>query len=103
MWTALSPADLIATLSESTASSFLPRLHDRMISTPEGRQIMRDRPELDSAVMPRLKALRRGTLGREWVEWCERGGVTPDTREPVSVGVSDSLFSAPLCSTQAGC
>ena len=78
-------ADLIATLSESTATTFLPSLHEAMIAHPEGRQIMRDQPSIASDVHDKLRHLKRGTLGREWVEWCERGNVTPDTRAAVSL------------------
>ena len=46
---------------------------------------MRDVPLIDSTVHAKLKLMKRGTLGREWVEWCERGNVTPDTRAPVSL------------------
>jgi ubiquinone biosynthesis protein COQ4 len=75
--------DLVASLSESTASTFLPSLHGAMVSTAEGRQIMRDKPTISSESMAGLRRLRRGTVGREWVEWCDRGNVTPDTRSPV--------------------
>lgn len=47
---------------------------------------MRDRPLISSETLDvdRLMRLKRGTLGREYVEWLRRGDVTPDTREPVS-------------------
>lgn len=47
---------------------------------------MRDRPLISSKTIDliKLKSLRRGTLGREWVEWLEQGGVTPDTRHEVT-------------------
>ena len=79
-------SDLIATLSESTASTFLPSLHAKMVSHPEGRQIMRDRPIVSSQTvdLDKLRGMKRGTLGREYVEWLERGDVTPDTRADVS-------------------
>ncbi|WVQ81008.1 ubiquinone biosynthesis protein COQ4, mitochondrial [Cryptococcus sp. DSM 104549] len=72
--------DLIGSLSESTASTFLPALHDRMIVSPEGRQIMRDKPSISSSSLAGLKDLKRGTLGREYVEWLDAGDITPDTR-----------------------
>lgn len=79
--------DLIATLSESTASSFLPRLHEAMSAHPEGRQILRDRPVVSSTTvdLAYLRTLRRGTFGREYVEWLDRDGITPDSREVVSL------------------
>lgn len=58
-----------------------------MAVTAEGRQILKDQPEITSDVQAKLRLLKRGTLGREWVEWCDRGDVTPDTREPVSHGI----------------
>lgn len=77
--------DLIATLSESTASTFLPRLHEAMSSHAEGRQILRDRPVVSSSTvdLDYLRSLRRGTVGREYVEWMDRDGITPDSREEV--------------------
>lgn len=78
--------DLIATLSESTAASFLPRLHQAMGAHPEGRQILRDRPVVssESVDLDFLRRLKRGTVGREYVEWLDRDGITPDSREVVS-------------------
>ncbi len=93
-----SSTDLIATLSETTASTFLPSSHAAMIATAEGRQIMRDRPTISSELLGDLRRLQRGTLGREYVEWLDRGDVTPDTREPVRdhehciYGVSNGTF-----------
>ncbi|KAI7909821.1 hypothetical protein M0657_011662 [Pyricularia oryzae] len=45
---------------------FLPRLRDAMLSHATGRRILRDRP-----------------LGRVYVSWLDREGVTPDSRAPV--------------------
>ncbi|BEI81377.1 hypothetical protein CcaverHIS002_0205370 [Cutaneotrichosporon cavernicola] len=77
--------DLIATLSESTAASFLPRLHEAMSAHPEGRQILRDRPVVssDTVNLDSLRSMRRGTVGREYVEWLDRDGILPDSREAV--------------------
>ncbi|KAL7418987.1 Ubiquinone biosynthesis protein [Cryptotrichosporon argae] len=77
--------DLIATLSDSTSSTFLPRLHASMAAHPEGRQILRDRPLVSSSTvdLARLGRLRRGTLGREYVEWLRRGHLSPDSRAVV--------------------
>lgn len=85
--------DLIATLSETTSSSFLSTLHEHMGMTPEGRQILRDRPVLSSKTvnLDYLRGLRRGTLGREYVAWLDRDGITPDSREAVRYIDSPSL------------
>lgn len=77
--------DLIASLSESTAGIFLPALHEKMKITPEGRQIMKDRPEITNKTIEKLKELKRGTLGREYVEWLGDGGLEPESRAPVSL------------------
>jgi hypothetical protein len=89
--------DLIATLSESTASTFLPRLHDAMASHPEGRQILKDRPVVSSQTvnLDYLRGLRRGTVGREYVEWLDRDGITPDSREKVC-SASELLVASKL-------
>ncbi|WVO23672.1 ubiquinone biosynthesis protein COQ4, mitochondrial [Cryptococcus decagattii] len=75
--------DLIASLSESTAGIFLPALHGKMNMTPEGRQIMKDRPEITNNTIEKLKELKRGTLGREYIEWLGDGGLEPESRAPV--------------------
>jgi ubiquinone biosynthesis protein COQ4 len=56
-----------------------------MIAHPEGRQIMKDRPIVSSQTvnLDHLKSLKRGTLGREYVEWLQRGDLSPDSREKV--------------------
>ncbi|WVN90101.1 ubiquinone biosynthesis protein COQ4, mitochondrial [Cryptococcus depauperatus CBS 7841] len=79
----VSRGDLIASLSESTASTFLPALHSKMKMTPEGRQVMKDRPDISSKTIEGLKSLKRGTLGREYVEWMGEGGFEPENRGPV--------------------
>jgi ubiquinone biosynthesis protein COQ4 len=56
-----------------------------MLSDPTGRRILRDRPRITSASLnlPRLRALPEGTVGRTYVAWLDREGVSPDTRAPV--------------------
>jgi ubiquinone biosynthesis protein COQ4 len=73
-----------------------------MSSHPEGRQILRDRPTVSSQTvdLDKLKGLRRGTLGREYVEWLVRGNVTPDTRETVSRAVEGKLTTRCAISTR---
>lgn len=88
--------DLVATLSESTASTFLPALTRSMQATAEGRQILRDRPLLSSQTvnLKLLREMKRGTLGREYADWLRRSGLTPDSREKVSsilIELIDSL------------
>lgn len=56
-----------------------------MLEDPEGRQILKDRPRVNSQTvdMDKLAQHPEGTFGRAYVTWLERCGVTPDTREPV--------------------
>lgn len=91
--------DLIALLTETTPTlplpllSTLPTLHSHLTSSPEGRQLLHDRPIMSSKTidMEKLQGLKRGTVGREWVEWANEGGVTPDSREEVSI-ILRSIF-----------
>lgn len=80
------PPDLIAVFAETTSTPyFLPRLRDAMLRSPTGRRILRDRPRLTSASLdlPRLRTLAPTTVGRTYVGWLDREGVTPDTRAAV--------------------
>lgn len=56
-----------------------------MLRSPTGRRILRDRPRLTSASLdlPRLRTLAPTTVGRTYVGWLDREGVTPDTRAAV--------------------
>ena len=76
---------MVAALGETTAGPVLPRLLDRMLENPEGRQILKDRPRVNSSTvdMDALSKLPENTLGKTYVNWLDRCGVTPDTREPV--------------------
>ncbi len=77
--------DLVGLLSETSSQTFLPRLHAQLKSTAEGRQILRDRPLISSKTvdLDYLRTLKRGTLGREYVEWLGRGKLTTDGRDEV--------------------
>ncbi|KAL6893374.1 coenzyme Q biosynthesis protein Coq4 domain-containing protein [Trichoderma evansii] len=79
-------ADLIATLGEATATPyFIYRLRDAMLAHPTGRRILRLRPRISSKTLsiPALRALPANTVGRAYVEWLDREGVSPDTRSAV--------------------
>jgi ubiquinone biosynthesis protein COQ4 len=79
-------ADLIATLGEATATPyFIYRLRDAMLAHPTGRRILRLRPRISSKTLsiPDLRALPANTVGRAYVSWLDREGVSPDTRSPV--------------------
>jgi ubiquinone biosynthesis protein COQ4 len=77
---------MIATVGETTATPyFLPRLRDAMLANPTGRRILRDRPRLTSTSLniERLRSLPENTVGRNYVAWLDREGVSPDTRAAV--------------------
>jgi len=77
--------DMVAALAETTAGPSLAFMRDRMLETPEGRRILKERPRInsESVDMEYLAGLPEGTFGRAYITWLERCGVTPDTREPV--------------------
>ncbi|KAH8667421.1 coenzyme Q biosynthesis protein Coq4-domain-containing protein [Tricladium varicosporioides] len=78
--------DLIAALGEATATPyFIYRLRDAMLSSPDGRRILRDRPRISSNTMSfkYLRSLPKNTVGRAYVDWLDREGVSPDTRSQV--------------------
>ena len=54
-----------------------------MLASPTGRRILRDRPRISSKTMSveYLRALPENTVGRAYVSWLDREGVSPDTRE----------------------
>ena len=78
--------DLVAALGEATATPyFIYRLRDAMLASPTGRRILRDRPRISSSTLSvtQLRALPANTVGRAYVEWLDREGVSPDTRDTV--------------------
>ena len=56
-----------------------------MLSNPTGRRILRDRPRITSKTMSveKLRAMPENTVGRAYVGWLDREGVSPDTRDSV--------------------
>lgn len=56
-----------------------------MLADPTGRRILRDRPRITSKSLnlDSLRALPENTVGRTYVGWLDREGVTPDTRSAV--------------------
>ena len=78
--------DLIATFGEMTMQPyFAERLRKEMLSDRTGRLILREKPRITSKSI-NVEALRKyapNTLGKTYVDWLDREGVTPDTRLPV--------------------
>jgi ubiquinone biosynthesis protein COQ4 len=56
-----------------------------MLADPTGRRILRDRPRITSKTlsMEQLRKLPEKSVGRVYVGWLDREGVTPDTRSAV--------------------
>ena len=56
-----------------------------MLSNPTGRRILRDRPRITSKSMAveKLRALPESSVGRAYISWLDREGVSPDTRSSV--------------------
>jgi ubiquinone biosynthesis protein COQ4 len=56
-----------------------------MLSNPTGRRILRARPRITSKTMNvgYLRGLPENTVGRAYVSWLDREGVSPDTRDNV--------------------
>ncbi|TFK27457.1 ubiquinone biosynthesis protein COQ4, mitochondrial [Coprinopsis marcescibilis] len=77
--------DMVAALGETTAGPTVSWLRDHMLASTEGRQILKERPRINTSTvdMDKLAQLPDGTFGKAYITWLERCGVTPDTREPV--------------------
>ncbi|XP_065427983.1 ubiquinone biosynthesis protein COQ4 homolog, mitochondrial isoform X1 [Chrysemys picta bellii] len=77
--------DMVAVLGETTGSSALRRLRDKMRLDPEGYQILQERPRirLSTLDVTGLRGLPDGTFGREYVRFLDSNRVSPDTRMPV--------------------
>ncbi|EDK43351.1 ubiquinone biosynthesis protein COQ4, mitochondrial precursor [Lodderomyces elongisporus NRRL YB-4239] len=76
----------IVALGESTAiEPVLKRLQHAMLSDPTGRQILRERPRITSTSLDLdyLRSLPDNTIGKSYITWLDREGVSPDTRVPV--------------------
>lgn len=76
----------IVALGELTAFSFvLRRLQQQMLLDPIGRQILRERPRMTSELLllEYLRLLPPNTIGRTYIEWLDKEGVSPDTRVAV--------------------
>lgn len=78
--------DLIAATGEATATPyFIYRLRDAMLADPTGRRILRARPRISSKTLSldALRAMPENSVGRAYVGWLDREGVSPDTRASV--------------------
>ena len=56
-----------------------------MLSDPTGRRILRERPRMtsESLNLSYLRSLTPNSVGRAYITWLDREGVSPDTRDSV--------------------
>lgn len=76
----------IVALGESTAiRPVLRRLQRQMLLDPVGRQILKERPRITSTSLDLdyLRSLPDSSIGKTYINWLDREGVSPDTRVPV--------------------
>lgn len=85
--------DMISAFGELTSSQTLPNLRRLMISDVEGRQILTERPVINTRTvnLDSLRQLPEGTFGRHYVDFLSRMDITPDTRKPVRFVQDDEL------------
>ncbi|KAH6874914.1 ubiquinone biosynthesis protein coq-4 [Thelonectria olida] len=88
LWSFFDPYrhDLIAATGEATATPyFIYRLRDSMLADPTGRRILRQRPRISSKTLnlDELRKMPENSVGRAYVGWLDREGVSPDTRSAV--------------------
>ena len=85
--------DMVATLGETTGHRALLNIHRQMKEDEEGRQILKERPRINSSTLdlPALKLLPEGTLGWSYIKFLEHNQVTPDSRRAVEFVVDEEL------------
>lgn len=77
--------DMVAVLGETTGHTTLSKIYAMMIEDEEGRQILIDKPRINSSTLnlPFLCQLPEGTLGYAYIKFLDDNQVTPDSRLPV--------------------
>ncbi|CCE80089.1 Piso0_003187 [Millerozyma farinosa CBS 7064] len=78
--------EFIVALGESTAiEPILRQVRKQMLLDPVGRQILKERPRITSTSLDLdyLRSLPDNTIGKTYIKWLDREGVSPDTRVPV--------------------
>lgn len=84
----------IVALGESTAiAPVLRRLQRQMLADKTGRAILRERPRITSTSLDLdyLRSLPDSSLGKTYINWLDREGVSPDTRVAVRYIDDDEL------------
>lgn len=77
--------DMIACLSETTGFNALKGMHQKMLDSTEGYEILKTRPRINTKTidLEYLKKLPEGTLGKIYSEFLVKNNVTPDSRMTV--------------------
>ncbi|EFA00400.2 Ubiquinone biosynthesis protein COQ4 homolog, mitochondrial-like Protein [Tribolium castaneum] len=77
--------DMIACLGETAGMSAITYMKQKMESSPEGAEILKSRPRINSKTVDlnKLRTFPEGTLGRVYVKWLDDNNVTPDSRMAV--------------------
>lgn len=77
--------DMVADFGETTGYSALKWIHAKMLQNEEGREILNDRPRLNSQNIDygRLENLGKNTLGYHYSQFYVMNQVSPDTRKEV--------------------
>ena len=77
--------DMISAFGELTGQPTLPIIHKKMLADPEGFDLLRDKPTVNSRTLDlnKLANLKENSFGREYVEFLKRNNITPDSRKPV--------------------
>ncbi|EME28175.1 ubiquinone biosynthesis COQ4 family protein [Galdieria sulphuraria] len=74
-------ADLVATVGELTGVEALRRLRDRLLSSPKGKEILKQRPRIDettnSICRDKLKLLEPHTFGYRYEEFLSHHQFSP--------------------------
>ncbi|EEC10346.1 ubiquinone biosynthesis protein, putative [Ixodes scapularis] len=74
--------DMVAVFGETTGSLAFRELHRIMSNDPEGRQILRDRPRINTSTLDLdyLRQLPKETFGHAYYRFLADNNVTPDSR-----------------------
>ena len=104
-------AGAVARFGEATGDRALRRIYHQMLQDPVGSRLLREKPRINTATLPaecvrqralslrsrlfilpsraflwrrELRALPDGSLGREYLAYCELHGFSADERPPVT-------------------
>ncbi|XP_077986950.1 ubiquinone biosynthesis protein COQ4 homolog, mitochondrial-like [Glandiceps talaboti] len=77
--------DMVAVSGETTGYFVIPRIKQRMMADPVGRQILAEKPRINSRTMnlDYMRSLPEGTFGRDYIDFMDKCRISPDTRMPV--------------------